>query len=280
MTTLDPPLEFTGERIHPDLPEWSYMFQVHLWGYRRFLEMSSPAWEVLDLGSGEGYGADLVAARCARCTGIDYSADAVMHARHRYHRDNLSFQVGDATRLPFDNASFDAVASLQVIEHLQDTSGYLSEVARVLRPGGLFFVTTPNRLVLSPEVLDNEFHFRDFDPGELADALRPVFHRVEVFGQSLDPGSTRAAALQQALDADLAERARSERAALGAGQRLWSAIPGWMRVRLRPIGHRLRPPHQSRVRELEAQVSADDFCQVTDGVEQSLCLVGHAWTAP
>jgi ubiquinone/menaquinone biosynthesis C-methylase UbiE len=61
----------------------------------------------------------------------------------------VSFQLADALDLPFDEGSFDCVIALEVIEHVTDADRFVSEALRVLRPGGKFIFTTPNRLRLT-----------------------------------------------------------------------------------------------------------------------------------
>jgi SAM-dependent methyltransferase len=56
----------------------------------------------------------------------------------------MMFVVADATALPFDDASFDAVTMFDVIEHVEDDARAIAEAKRVLRPGGFLLVTTPN----------------------------------------------------------------------------------------------------------------------------------------
>lgn len=58
--------------------------------------------------------------------------------------ERVTFVVADATSLPFDDASFDAVTMFDVIEHVEDDARAIAEAKRVLRPGGFLLVTTPN----------------------------------------------------------------------------------------------------------------------------------------
>jgi ubiquinone/menaquinone biosynthesis C-methylase UbiE len=257
-------LQFTGERIHPDLPEWAFMFQAHLFGYRHFLSLAQPRWDVVDVGSGEGYGADLIAQSCRSCTGIDYSAEAIEHARHRYSRDNLRFEQGLATQLPVADCSTDAVTSLQVIEHIDDVRGYLIEIHRILRPGGLVYITTPNRLVLSQEVLDNEFHVRDYSPDELHREVSAVFADVSVLGQAFRDDSARVRAYRQAREEDLRRKRHDEAFQNSLRGHVWRALPPRLRVPLRRVGHAVMPPRSSHTQAMESRLLAEDFVATED----------------
>ena len=99
---------------------------------------------VLEVGSGRGGGASYVARyhRPAHVTGADFSPSTVKLARrlHGSVRD-LEFTVGDAERLPFADASFDAVINVESSHCYGHVGKFFSEVVRVLRPGGHFLFT-------------------------------------------------------------------------------------------------------------------------------------------
>ena len=103
--------------------------------------------DVLDLGCAGGFMAEAMAARGARVTGIDPAAAAIDAARHHARGAGLriGYDVGVGEALPYDDAGFDAVVCVDVLEHVADLHKVLAEVARVLRPGGLFLFDTINR---------------------------------------------------------------------------------------------------------------------------------------
>ena len=102
---------------------------------------------VLDLGCAGGFMAEALAARGARVTGIDPAEQAIEAARAHAGAEGLSirYDVGVGEDLPYDDGAFDAVVCVDVLEHVADLSKVLSEVARVLKPGGLFLYDTINR---------------------------------------------------------------------------------------------------------------------------------------
>ena len=102
---------------------------------------------VLDLGCAGGFMAEALAARGARVTGIDPAAQAIDAARAHARTGGLriGYDVGVGEALPYDDASFDAVVCVDVLEHVADLNKVLAEVARVLRPGGMFLFDTINR---------------------------------------------------------------------------------------------------------------------------------------
>ena len=94
--------------------------------------------EVLDVGSGTGSLAAAVAAAApsSRIVGIDRSEAYVAVARARHQSPRLRFEVGDAQRLPFPDASFDRTLSLLILNFVPDSQLALAEMIRVTRPGG------------------------------------------------------------------------------------------------------------------------------------------------
>lgn len=102
---------------------------------------------VLDLGCAGGFMAEALAQRGAQVTGIDPATDAIDAARAHARENGLriGYDVGMGEALPYADASFDAVVCVDVLEHVADLPKVLAEVARTLRPGGLFLFDTINR---------------------------------------------------------------------------------------------------------------------------------------
>jgi 2-polyprenyl-3-methyl-5-hydroxy-6-metoxy-1,4-benzoquinol methylase len=222
----DSPADVWGiDRVYPDD---SFMFQCHLFGYTDLASHLEPGARVLDLACGEGYGSAVLAARGARVVGLDLDAAFLSEAARKYRA--ASFVAGSALQLPFADASFDAIGALQMIEHLEQTDRLLSECARVLKPDGFAYFTTPNIDQL-PDTASKEFnphHVIDFTPSSLALALAPYFRDVEVFGQTLDETLPRTRALLEA-----AQKEWAVVGTVGDVERRVRNMPGPLRVRLR-----------------------------------------------
>jgi ubiquinone/menaquinone biosynthesis C-methylase UbiE len=146
--------------------------------------------EVVDCASGDGTcGRLLVEAGAALVRGFDLSAAAVADANAAHASARLVFEVADAASLPVDDDSADLFVSLETIEHLPDEHRFLAEVARVLRPGGTFVCSTPDRDVYSPGHRPgsrpwNRYHVREHSQEEFGDLLRSYFADVALFGQN------------------------------------------------------------------------------------------------
>lgn len=103
--------------------------------------------QVLDLGCAGGFMAEALAQKDAQVTGIDPAAKAIRAAQMRAEDvgQDIRYDVGVGESLPYEDDRFDAVVCVDVLEHVTDLTQVLAEVARVLRPGGLFLYDTINR---------------------------------------------------------------------------------------------------------------------------------------
>ena len=138
--------------------------------------------EVLDAGCGVGYGSAYLAEVASRVVGVDVSEEAIAYARKRYRRPNLEFVVGNLLAPEFGDASFDAVCSFETIEHVENVERYLGHIARVLRPDGIFVVSTP-RVDATTQAPENPFHRVELSQGDFKAALQSCFEEVELYGQ-------------------------------------------------------------------------------------------------
>ncbi len=106
---------------------------------------------VLDLGCGGGIAAEALARAGFAVTGVDASAEAVEVARAHAALEGLSidYRVGLAGDLLAEGVRFGAVTALEIIEHVPDQAGFVAELAGLLTPGGMLFVSTLNRTLRS-----------------------------------------------------------------------------------------------------------------------------------
>lgn len=177
---VPPGLPLTGERTLPGIPEENYWFRRHLRAYRLAGRLARG--RVVDAGSGEGYGAELLARR-ARVVGLELDAAAAAHAARAYPR--ARFAVADLCRMPLAPGSAQAVVALQVIEHLWCPDEFLSDCRRVLVPDGVLVVSTPNRATFPAGL--NPTHAREYEAEELRAILRRHFRDVRLLGTAHGP---------------------------------------------------------------------------------------------
>lgn len=127
-------------------------------------------------------------------TGIDPSEGSIEAARRHavQSRLKIDYRVGSGERLPFGNGIFDVVYCCDVLEHILHWDAVILEIARVLKPRGVFFYDTINRTTLSKMIfikLGQEWRFTRFLP--------PDPHVWEMF---IKPGELKASITRHALE--------------------------------------------------------------------------------
>ncbi|MDX6728222.1 MAG: hypothetical protein QOK49_3027 [Baekduia sp.] len=174
-----PPLALTGERTLPDVPEENYWYQRHLVVYRWVAERVRGQ-DVVDVASGEGYGADVLAATAASVLGIEPNPDAYDHAVARYPRVTFRRDIAETFI-----EECDAVVFLQTIEHVPDPGAVFEHFKSQLRANGAVYVSTPNLLTLAPEGAEksgNPWHVKEYRPDEFRALCEAHFSSVQLHG--------------------------------------------------------------------------------------------------
>ncbi len=164
-------------------------FAQHLAAYA-FAKPLVQGRRVLEVGFGEGYGADFLAESARELVAIDVVAGNIPRAATKYRRNNLRFQHMDGSTLEFADASFDVVCSFQVIEHVPEPllPTYAAEIFRVLRPEGVACISTLN---LAHNMKPGQpyekliYHEKEFVAAELQALLAMAFPKVELLGVHL-----------------------------------------------------------------------------------------------
>jgi SAM-dependent methyltransferase len=146
---------------------------------------------VLDLASGEGFGAAILAESARDVVGVDIDERTVEHSKLNYRASNLAFRVGDGRDLSgFESGSFGAVVAFEMIEHISDQEQVLAQIARVLAPDGLLIMSTPDRCAYSETSgRNNPFHLHELTIEEFTRLLSSQFASIAVWGQRAITGS-------------------------------------------------------------------------------------------
>ena len=162
----------TAERVSARDASDNFVFQRSILAYYKAAELVSG--RVLEIGTGMGYGVEVVAPAAERFITVDksqaYSVDLP---------SNTEFRQMTVPPLDFADESFDYVISFQVIEHIKRDHDFVKEVSRVLRKGGSFIVSTPNAPM---SLTRNPWHVREYRAEELRQLLAPHFESVEMLG--------------------------------------------------------------------------------------------------
>ena len=231
-----PPLELTGERTLPDVPAENYWYRRHLAVYEWIAERVAGL-EVVDMACGEGYGADVLARKARRVTGVDANPEAFEHARAKYTRSGVSF-VRDLIETYIEPS--DAVVFLQTIEHVKEPEQVLAHF-KAMAP--VAYVSTPNLLTLAPpgaEKSGNPWHLREYRAEEFRALCESVYDNVDVYGLFH------------------ARKLKAHEYALRAG---WDRVHAALRI-TKPFYDRFTPA-----------ISARDFVLRRDGLDRALDFV-------
>lgn len=143
---------------------------------------------IADCACGSGIGSKIFAKSAKMVFAYDVSPDDIEKAKIDAPK-NLIFSLADARRLPLADQTIDTFVSLETIEHIVEDTKFLSEVRRVLKNGGTFICSTPNRSVSNPgKTLThkpaNQFHVREYTQTEFVALLQKYFKNIELFGQN------------------------------------------------------------------------------------------------
>jgi SAM-dependent methyltransferase len=144
----------------------------------------------VDAACGSGYGSDiLLRGGAMRVDGFDIAPEAIAEANDLHAASGAHFRVADVTRLPSLDHAYDLFLSFETMEHVVDDTALLREAVRVLKPGGAFVCSMPNRTVTNPgSTISNKpynsFHVREYTRSELEPVLREFFPMVSFLGQS------------------------------------------------------------------------------------------------
>lgn len=129
---------------------------------------------VLEIGTGTGYGIEIIAPSAESFVTLDKFRSSEVESLPQ----GVEFREATVPPLPFDDESFDCVVSFQVIEHIKRDRAFVDEVRRVLKKGGKFIVSTPNRPM---SLTRNPWHVREYTAEEFS-ALLGDFSAVEALG--------------------------------------------------------------------------------------------------
>lgn len=145
---------------------------------------------VLDIASGEGYGAAMLAQVATSVIGVDRCAESVSHANKTHSRPNLEYRMGDVLKIPLDNASCDVIVSFETLEHFYEHDLFMQEVKRILKPNGCLIMSTPNSDIYSAiGTPANPYHVNELSKGAFAALCKKYFKHTQLLQQRAIVGS-------------------------------------------------------------------------------------------
>lgn len=139
---------------------------------------------ILEAPCGFGYGAAYLSLICKHVEALDIADENIAFAKESYRHQNISWTIGNVTKLPYSNDEFDIYVSFEVFEHLpaDQVSKYLEEAFRVLKKSGKFIISTPN--IETRKHVNNPFHIKEYTFHEFKQIVETVFTNVEYYSVS------------------------------------------------------------------------------------------------
>lgn len=164
--------EITSEQIASDNPIHQRLFKAYV------VAKDYIRGQVLEVGCGEGRGIETLLPLADSFTAVDKIKPVIDSLQQRFPTGKfMAMNIPPLSGLA-DN-TYDSIISFQVIEHIQDDALFLKEIHRVLKPGGIALLTTPNR---SMSLSRNPWHIREYLPQELANLAKRFFPQVDMKG--------------------------------------------------------------------------------------------------
>lgn len=164
--------EITSDEIPSDNPLHQRLLKAYV------IAESYVTGNVLEVGCGEGRGVEMLMQKAGTFTAVDKITASVDRLRKKFPGGKfIAMNLPPLTGLA--DASFDVVVSFQVIEHIRDDKFFLREIQRVLKPGGIALITTPN---IKMSLSRNPWHIREYTAAGLTDLAAGIFTHVEMKG--------------------------------------------------------------------------------------------------
>ncbi|MFT3948528.1 MAG: class I SAM-dependent methyltransferase [Agriterribacter sp.] len=167
----------TAERVSQKDYSDNYVYQRSLLAYLEAAKLISG--KVLEIGTGSGYGVEIIAPHTEAFVTIDKFETDIIHS-DAFKNNGVRFiqmNIPPLTDIPSD--TFDFVITFQVIEHIPKDNEFLKEINRVLKKGGKLIVTTPNKKM---SITRNPWHVREYTVEELKQLLGRHFSNVKALG--------------------------------------------------------------------------------------------------
>jgi 2-polyprenyl-3-methyl-5-hydroxy-6-metoxy-1,4-benzoquinol methylase len=164
--------EITSEQITSDNPIHQRLYKAYI-AAQEYIKG-----DVLEVGCGEGRGVEVLISLAKSFTAVDKIQSAIDTLQKKFPNGHF-MQMNIPPFGGLKDNTYDVIVSFQVIEHIEDDALYLKEIHRVLKPGGVVLITTPNRKL---SLTRNPWHIREYLAGELKALAARFFSNVEMKG--------------------------------------------------------------------------------------------------
>ncbi len=152
----------------------------------KILKGTIPYLNILDIFCGNGYGTYLLAKEFKKSsvTGIDGSQEAIDLANKHYSlQNNLFIQKLFPFLLPI--SAYDAVISLESIEHIENDFDFVSQLGYSIKSGGLLLLSVPNQQIHDLNINPHKFHYRHYLKQDIIRLIGHEFDLISYYGQEV-----------------------------------------------------------------------------------------------
>lgn len=182
-------MEFTGEFFVPT--DRSSGIEIEIEHKQRYLSIAKLTENriIIDIASGEGYGAEIISHNAKEVIGLDINPDLVEHATSKYKKANLSFKQGSCDNMPIGDSYADVVVSFETLEHVDKETQklFMREIKRVLKKDGTLIISTPNKKNYSERYnYVNKFHAHELVKDEFLELLESKFSYINLYEQGFE----------------------------------------------------------------------------------------------
>lgn len=170
--------KISAERVdleNPFLPPFFYQQQKAYSFCLQFIKNK----EVLEIGSGSGYGTYRLAKIAKNVLGIDSDGTVIKKSKEKYKINNLKFMFSRMETFKTDNR-FDCAIALQVFEHIENPESFLDKMASLIKKDGFLIISTPNSQTQSYN--ENPYHYKEYSFAELKVILSRYFKEIKLCG--------------------------------------------------------------------------------------------------
>ncbi len=139
--------------------------------------------DILDAACGLGYGTYLLSLISRSAIGIDIDNESLSYACSNFKNNNLEFRKMNVSKLEFEMNKFDVVTSIETLEHIppEDTENFFNGIEKVLKPGGTFIISTPNRTATEIRGQKMSGHINEMSVAELKAQLKKRFKEINYY---------------------------------------------------------------------------------------------------
>lgn len=178
---------FGAERVTHLYPNDCYYAHLSIY---RFASHFLQDGNVLDAGSGAGYGSAYLANHGARfVSGIDFSSEAVAFSQEHFQRPNLSFRQMNLEKISgFEKATFDLIFTSNVLEHVSNVAPFFYTASQLLKPGGVVIIAVPPVInwLLQADNISNPFHLNIWSPRQWHHVMNQYFANIQCYQHMWD----------------------------------------------------------------------------------------------